>query len=377
MIVSDSKGAAAIIVAIVLVVLISFAALAVDIGYLMVTRNELQNIADAASLAGARTLGRLYECNGQLNPCTEAMPYADQQTYAADVAAIQAAVTDVAASNHAGGKGAIVINPADIVIGNWNPPTNPPTDRLAATTIAPDAVRVTARRDASANNPITTFLAGVMGIDTVDVSATATAALRGLSEAGPGSLPIPIAINKAWVSNPENCGTRLRFRPASLEACAVWHVYDEDSGYSPGGTSVPASKMRKLLQDLAAGTFESPETFAGETEYILDNGVMAAVFEDMLNLFDTMRVLNDGILDKDEDPATWTCALAVFDDEGMNSCSPSGANTIIGFATITVTDVLLAPENEVWGYVVCDLIQEGPGDNSDFGTKGSIPRLVQ
>ena len=51
------SGAAAILVAFLMIVFLGIAALALDIGYLYVVRTELQNAADAAALAGA---GRLY-----------------------------------------------------------------------------------------------------------------------------------------------------------------------------------------------------------------------------------------------------------------------------------------------------------------------------
>jgi Flp pilus assembly protein TadG len=54
------RGAVIVIFAICLFVLIGFAALAIDIGYLHTTRSELQNVADAAALAGARYLGDEY-----------------------------------------------------------------------------------------------------------------------------------------------------------------------------------------------------------------------------------------------------------------------------------------------------------------------------
>ncbi len=43
-----------------MLVLIGFAALAIDVGYYMVTRNELQNIADGAALAACSELGEIY-----------------------------------------------------------------------------------------------------------------------------------------------------------------------------------------------------------------------------------------------------------------------------------------------------------------------------
>ena len=54
--VKDQRGVTAVMVALLMVILIGVAALAVDIGHLLVVRNELQNAADAACLAGARFL---------------------------------------------------------------------------------------------------------------------------------------------------------------------------------------------------------------------------------------------------------------------------------------------------------------------------------
>ena len=68
----DQRGAAAIVVAIAQVFfLIGFAALAMDVGFLFASKNELQNAADSAALAGAGLLGQIYAN----------MSEADQQTY--------------------------------------------------------------------------------------------------------------------------------------------------------------------------------------------------------------------------------------------------------------------------------------------------------
>ena len=52
----NQRGVTAILVALLLVVLVGFTALAIDIGHLVLARNELQNAADAGALAGARFL---------------------------------------------------------------------------------------------------------------------------------------------------------------------------------------------------------------------------------------------------------------------------------------------------------------------------------
>ena len=54
--VSDQRGFVAVTVALLLVGLLSFGALALDISSLFVVRNELQNAADAGALAAARVL---------------------------------------------------------------------------------------------------------------------------------------------------------------------------------------------------------------------------------------------------------------------------------------------------------------------------------
>ncbi len=54
--INEQRGAVAIIVAFLMFVLLGFAAFAVDFGYLYGVKNELQNAADAAALAGASVL---------------------------------------------------------------------------------------------------------------------------------------------------------------------------------------------------------------------------------------------------------------------------------------------------------------------------------
>ena len=62
----NQKGVTIVLVAISLVALIGFAAIAVDLAYLYIVKGELQNAADSGALAGAQVL---YINNGtQVNP---------------------------------------------------------------------------------------------------------------------------------------------------------------------------------------------------------------------------------------------------------------------------------------------------------------------
>ena len=67
------KGAMLITVTLLLVTLVGFAALAFDVGHIMIVRNELQNGADASALAGANCLNKRTalsgtDCEAALSP---------------------------------------------------------------------------------------------------------------------------------------------------------------------------------------------------------------------------------------------------------------------------------------------------------------------
>lgn len=59
------KGNIAIVTAILLIPILGFCALAIDIGYAFVLRNEAQNAADATALAAAACLANRVECDNQ------------------------------------------------------------------------------------------------------------------------------------------------------------------------------------------------------------------------------------------------------------------------------------------------------------------------
>ena len=221
--VKNQAGVSAVIVAIVLPMLIGFGALAVDVGYMLVTKNELQNVADASALAGARYLGRTYE----------GLSRAEQQAHVFSRSDIVDVVQQVALKNQAA-KMNIVINDtdadfdnpdADVLIGDWDSETGL-DPRLTATFILPDAVRVIARRDDNANGPILTFFARIFNIATVNVVADATAALTAPTAVEEGELKTPFGISERMF-DPPNCTDTIEFSPTS-NSCAGWHNFFDD-----------------------------------------------------------------------------------------------------------------------------------------------------
>jgi Flp pilus assembly protein TadG len=198
----DEQGATAIIVALVMFVLLGFAALAIDIGHLFVARNELQNAADAAALAGARFL---YNDDG-----TAVNTGANQIAY------------DAATANHSEtGSGLEVAvevdwtggNEGDVQRGHWSFATgtftpnastvpvdlwNVSTEELDADLNFINAVRVVTRR---AGTPVLSFFATIFGHQNFQLSADAVAYIGFAGTLLPHDVDQPIAICEESILN--------------------------------------------------------------------------------------------------------------------------------------------------------------------------------
>lgn len=143
------RGVILVLAALCLIVVIAFLAFSVDWGYMVVTESELQNAADAGALAGARALA-----NGR----------------AAAISAAQAWV----GKNVAGGQPATLAS-SDVDIGLWDNNAATFTVLAANAPQNPNAIRVTCRRSAANGNALPLFFAKLLGTQSADLSATATA----------------------------------------------------------------------------------------------------------------------------------------------------------------------------------------------------------
>jgi len=343
------KGSTAVVIAIVIVVLLSVAALAVDIGYVAVTKNELQNVADAAALAAARKLGDMYE-NSFLSDPVGSDEEADIRTTA----------KEVAYENAAGGK-KIIVNDADIVIGHWD--SEAKTINVPSPLKHPDAVQVTALRTSGTNGPVSTFFASIFGINSFPVSATATAALMGICTEEPGKV-IPIGISQQWFEGKDPdasgfCGQTINFYPTSPDSCAGWNTYE----------SWPASdaKLRKdILEPWVGGSFpppDAPDYYGGEEFVFIGGNLSENTFDAFNALYDKMQV-----------GGVWETKVVIYYDDDCGN--PSGKMTIAGFATVRITAVTGAAGKFITATVKCDEAEHETGGCYAAGTLGSIPRLV-
>ena len=138
------RGTVLVLSAVLIAILVAFVALAVDVGYIMYVRNQLQNAADAGALAGAGVLR-------------------DDASVVASTAESFAELNAVAASN-------ADVRPSDIQVGHWDN-----LSRVFSTAGEPNAVRVTCRLDEARGNSPALFFARVFGNSTINLNATAVA----------------------------------------------------------------------------------------------------------------------------------------------------------------------------------------------------------
>lgn len=193
------KGAMLITVTLLLITLVGFAALAFDIGHIMVVRNELQNGADASALAGANCLNKQTATSG-----------VDCENVASPTVNWTIAGTKATSSIRLNKSDSTTLVDGTVTTGYWNvnggtilqptslSPLGPCTVVAGVMTTACDkpAVRVQLTRASGVNGgPVGTLIASMFGGVAGPITATSVAVISSPSNVLPKSL-LPIAINK-------------------------------------------------------------------------------------------------------------------------------------------------------------------------------------
>ena len=179
-------------------------ALALDYGYLLKVRTDLQRFADAAALACVQDL----------------VPAADGSQ---DLNAVRTTLRNYVTTNAAQ---SFTVLDADITIGRFDPATIYSNVTLLNSGVL-DAVRVTVRRDASANSRVGLFVAPVLGIDDAAVTATATAVLQKPSGLPPGAKILPFSVPlSAWTA--QSIGDE-------------WSIYGDGKMQDDVGNTIPGN----------------------------------------------------------------------------------------------------------------------------------------
>jgi Flp pilus assembly protein TadG len=171
---SDRRGAILVLAAVMVAVLLGIVAFAVDYGHLLKVRTDLQRSADASALAAVQDLIR-------------------KEDGTQDVNAARATARTYAGNNL--NNTSFQLPDGDIQIGRYD--TNSIYSEVILLNDGTfDAVRVTARRDGSANPEVPLFFARILGMTEAPVTARATAVLQKAAAMGPGADVLPFATPK-------------------------------------------------------------------------------------------------------------------------------------------------------------------------------------
>ena len=317
----DRTGAVAIMVALLLIVFIGFAALAIDLGHLYVVRNELQNGADAGALAGARFL------------------YNDSGT-AVYTGANQIAID--AATVNKSEKTSVEVISNEVQRGHWsfgltddlsrgfypNPSTEPvdlsnvSTAQLDADTNFINAIKVVTRRQTL---PAASFFAGIFGHENFELSADAVAYIGFAGSLDPGDADQPIAICAQSIRDPDGnytCNTGRMLNSGSNDAThntAGW------TNFSQPCETANANEMRQLV--CGEG---NPESVSYGEGMGATGGVQQTTFDDLRDCWISSAgdTNGDGIPNE-----PWELTLPVIDCPGNNV---SNCAELLGAVTLVV-----------------------------------------
>ncbi|MBC8458131.1 MAG: hypothetical protein H8D67_09075 [Deltaproteobacteria bacterium] len=321
----DQRGVTAILFGFMILMLLSFGALAVDLVNLYVAKNQLQNAADAGSLAGARELyikdgsavnynGYSYEEDGQ----TIVIASANEVAYnTATANKSQETPVDVEAD--------LTENTGDIQRGHWSfatrfSPNNSTVairigdyskDELDAMPNFINAVKVVARRNAT---PVASFFARIFGYENFQLKAEAVAYIG-----FPGTLykvDQPIAICKDSIEVDGNYSCNIGRMQNDNNDTARWSNFTQ-----PCET---ASDSSVSLLICANG---NPDIITfGE-----GMGTVEGVLQNSLTHLRDCWISSDSTPYEGMPDELWNLTLPVIDCSGSNTCS-----TALGAVNINV-----------------------------------------
>jgi Flp pilus assembly protein TadG len=315
------------ILAVCLAMGLGLLALSVDLGQLFVAKNELQNIADAAALAGAK---KLIQAKDPANPdlaavyCSEAISTA--QAVASDNRSLGATMT---------------VSNADVTLGQWNLSTGSFNKTgCSANPMDVTAIQVTVTRDGTENPSLTTFFGGLLGSPQMNSSATAVAYL-GL--AGTSSLTIPFAVSNNYPagqtpyagSNPIMDWITPRPAHAANPQTYTWKDLGGNNLDTTRATFVmPNNSERtdlgKLQQYIkgpkTSGGLQYPQVKVGQTVYPISEWQWAS------NVYDNFTYMKTRYNSSKASNGKWRVTAAVYNTSNPLAAAPPPVNRWLALA---------------------------------------------
>jgi Flp pilus assembly protein TadG len=368
----SKKGSMAVTIAVWLTCFIGIAALAFDIGHMMIVRNELQNAADAAALAGANCLNKTTSGSN----CTDLAAPTINWTIAGTKA------TDSIALNKSDGTG--LIN-GTVQTGYWNinggttlmptslAPLGPCTVVAGVMTTPCDkpAVMVTLSRSTGSNGgPVGSLVASMFTGNNMPISASAVAVLSSPGKVLPASL-IPMAINKCmydlyWdmAAGSPKLATTIDLNGVPQTIGQPWEIRIGSSYHYPNCESGQWTSFA-LDVNSAAGVRDlinngNPTPLGIGDQTWIEPGTKAANFDDLDAKYPT--------------PPGADVTMAVVDNPlgwSTNAQAP-----IVAFAGFHISDINKA-DKYIQGHFIKGAMTSGAGGIGPYYGVLTPPRLAQ
>lgn len=309
----DQSGAITVIAALAMVVLIGFAALAVDIGRINVVKSELQKAADSGALAGAIALGQGSPCPNWSNN-------------------VAGTAGDTARENRVDGS---LVASVEVQTGYWDLSWTPQTapDTLKPVGIVPGptdvpAVKVKVSKALGQNGgPLLLLFAPILGIHSASLSAQAVATMvmgvYGLPKGSGFPLATPISFVKQFWKSGETfrIGSNYYYPDGGQWTC----FYGNGDGLgNPGDEDSSASTMKNLVEN------GNPKTLEIGKKIYIEPGAMTTgynVADCKIGRTVMLPIVADGM-----QPQTWT--------------------EILAFVPFCITDVQGGSDKYIEGYFV-------------------------
>jgi uncharacterized membrane protein len=205
------KGAILPFAAFLLVVVLGMVAFAVDVGWIVLARTQLQSVADAAALAGADPLMDYY-VQYQLAGLNSSSSSTQSTIITNAISAAKTKAVTWASYNAAGGVSSLTLRKKDVECGYTDSSGN--YTPYSSGQPFPNTVKVTMRMDSSANGALGLFFAPVIGNTSTNLKATAAAVLMGgkidsFNSPGSGSVNmLPVTYDLFFPRPPESYAAR-------------------------------------------------------------------------------------------------------------------------------------------------------------------------
>lgn len=345
------NGAMLITSALWLIALLGFAAIAFDIGHLLLVRNELQNDADAAALAGANCLNK-----------TTALSGADCTSTPSATLNWSMASTKASSSIGLNKSDSVSLSSGTVETGYWDvnggtalkattlSPVGPCTVVAGVMTSACDkpAVMVSiSRASASNGGAVGTLISAMFGGSAVPVAASAIAVISSPGSVLPGAL-IPQAINKCmfdlyWdsVSNSPKLANAATLNGVPQVIGQPWEIRIGSSYHYPNCDSGQWT------------SFQTNDNSASYVKGLINNGnpTPLDIGDSTYIQPGTKNTLYNELASKYPNPPGADVFMPIIDSPALNSTTTT-SQPVIAFAPFHIDDIQGGSNKYIQGHFI-------------------------